>query len=168
MGSGSSYEESEIDYLNNQLNSNFSVVDFNVKDAVSIIKKGFPVFVQSIGEHSCETYKEIIGHSYLIDYAETIDLSYFEVYALEDNEQDPSIEEPDSGLYGPDLNFYREIYGDIYSSFINSTTECWVSMNWGWGGKYDDVCFYVLDGEWVVKDNADSYCFNSNRIYRTL
>ena len=168
IGEGGSDPKKEKEYLNNQLNSNYDFVDFNVKDAISILKRGFPVYVQSSGKMYGDDVERVIDHSYLIDFAEVIELSYFEIFTESDLIIDPEIEEPDTGEYGPDLEFYKSIYGEIYPSFDHSEIECWVSMNWGWGGKYDDLYIYVFDTNWVV-NNADSkYFFNNHRILQTL
>ena len=152
-----SYDTSERDYINKALGTKYSFVDFSIEDAEEILKSGYPVYTASKGDET--------GHSHIIDYLESVRLSYYEVYA-KSNSSTEDIEFPDTEEYGPNLEYYSSIYGDIRTSYQSSEKIGWVSMNWGWGGLYDDILYNATFPEWVVKDSSGTFIFNKNQILK--
>ena len=92
-------------------------------------------------------------------------MSYYEVYA-KSNSSTEDIEFPDTEEYGPNLEYYSSIYGDIRTSYQSSEKIGWISMNWGWGGLYDEILYNATFSEWVVLDSSMTINFYKNQILK--
>lgn len=135
------------EFISSELKTLHTWEDFSMSRLLEKLKQGHPAFMstQFIRKRS-NLPTDSIGHSYLIDYAYTADVTYYDVYVSPDliRPSDGDEEEEDSWLYGIPLEFYHKKYGEISTSYSRSLTEKMISMNWGWGGDYDNV---LINGE---------------------
>lgn len=155
-GSGT-YSTDLRSYLNSECGTSYTWKNFSLSTLISILSSGHPVMTTSCLDqyknNGGVNYNE--GHAYLIDYASVTEVTYFDVYADENGGGTDMDEDEYQTAYGPSMDYFYKRYGQIMTSSAGRETEYWISMNWGWGGNYDNVRINAELSSWNLYRSND-------------
>lgn len=56
------------------------------------------------------------------------------------------------------------LIGAFFFEQSATVSNSWISMNWGWGGNYDDLMINSKLSEWIIDRGSDTLKFNWNSI----
>lgn len=136
---------------------------FDYSTVIQELTNGHPVLSHSYGYEYINNQVYNVGHVYIIDYASTQSETYYRVSAYVTPNPDPDDSESEDSEAN-DLEYYRNKYGEIYIENVGSEQSCWISMNWGWGGYYDNVRINAQLSSWILSFSQSTIDFNQNNI----
>ena len=140
----------------------------NWYDIVQTLKVGYPVFTASY--NTVLPPKKQYGHTYLIDKAEYIMTTLYNVYDLRSSDNNPNIEDTEDQEEQDEcpeyethsLDFYRTKYGAIEYYYNSELAERWLMMNWGGTKSLNSV--KINADEKIIK--ISTFEFDDNLIYK--
>lgn len=158
------------EFINNSCSLNLDFHHFDFLKIKEILSSGRPVYTSLFGNLSRSEmafFDELIGHYCIIDYALAISETYYRIFAYvpQGNETPEIDQEEDPDSCENNLEYYRNKYGEIYSEFLETNHSSWVSINWGLGGKHDDMLINAEMEEWILFNSDSSQIFYTHFIY---
>ncbi|MDE6226198.1 MAG: C10 family peptidase [Muribaculaceae bacterium] len=146
-------------FINSECGSKYAWKQFSISNVLEVFQSGHPVITTSrLNQYKNDgTVVYNSGHAYLIDYTSTIQVTYYDVYAEKRNDDDIDDKEDheDDYAYGPSMDYFYKKYKNVSTSFAGRETENWISMNWGWGGMYDDLLINAQLSTWDIYRSKD-------------